>query len=224
MSLAAIREADLISERLLSAQMSFRPQTVFVPKQCNLYMSGDKDGMIYWIHSGHVKLIVNTSRGKECLLDIYAAGDFFGESSLLSAEARLETATAMDASVVKKLPCELFLAGLNLPESRSFITQLGGRLLEQRRFITDLTTLNCECRLGKVLLRLGSRLGRPHSEGRIIDLRISQEELSHLVGTTRPRVTEFMNKFRKLGMVNLGVGQRIIVNEPRLLSYLASTA
>lgn len=178
--------------------------------------------MIYWIQRGHVKLVVDSSQGKECLLDIYSSGDFFGESCLAGTEFRLETAVAMDDTVLKRIGCQQFIAALSDAELHNMIRQLNKRILEQQLFITDMATATSEFRLGKILLRLGSRMGRKHSFGTIIDCRISQEELSQMIGTTRPRVSEFLSRFRKLGLINLSMERLIIIKEANLTDYLAS--
>jgi CRP-like cAMP-binding protein len=213
---------DVLIEGLFNSTLKLPAQIVRIRKQCHVYTSGDEDRMIYWIQHGHVKLVVDSEGGKECLLDIYSSGDFFGESCLAGLDFRIATATAMEDSILKRVDCQRFIAAINCAELHSFIRQLSSRMLEQQLFIADMVTMSSEVRLGKTLLRLGSRLGRKHSSGTIIDCRISQEELSQMIGTTRPRVTEFINKFRKLGLINLNMRRLIIIKEAKLTDYLSS--
>lgn len=214
--------ADLLRKRLFDSSLLQGAKTVRVHRQYNVYTCGDRDGALYWIQSGHVKLVVPSGEGKECILDIYSPGDFFGESCLAGLEARVETATAIEEVSVKSVTCHRFMADLNNAELLAFIRELNKRKVEQQLLMADMATMSSELRLGKILLRLGSRLGKAQPSGTLIDCRISQEELSHMVGTTRPRITEFMSRFRGLGLISLSAKRRIILREARLRAYLSS--
>jgi CRP-like cAMP-binding protein len=194
--------------------------TVVIPKHNSVYTSGDEDRMIYFIVSGQVKLVMDSPEGKECLIGIYSAGDLFGESCLASSGTRMETVLAMEQTILKKIPCQVFLAALSETQLRGFIQYEVNRMVEQQILIADLAMLNSEYRLGKALLQLSKKLGSPHSSGTIIRYRISQEELSQIVGTTRPRINVFINKFRDLGLISVSTKRFIIVRENRLAAYL----
>jgi CRP-like cAMP-binding protein len=114
------------------------------------------------------------------------------------------------------------MADLNRSELLAFIRELNKRKVEQQLLMADMVTMSSEFRLGKILLRLGSRLGKAQSSGTVIDCRISQEELSHMVGTTRPRITEFITRFRGLGLISLSAERQIVLKEARLMAYLYS--
>lgn len=197
-------------------------KTIRVRRQENVYTCGDRDKAIYWIQRGCVKLVVSSRDGKECLLDVYAAGNFFGESCLAGLQLRVETAIAMENLVLKSVTCQPFMADLSSAELFAFIREINKRSVEKQFLIADMVTMGSELRLGRALLRLGSRLGKKQPSGTLIGCRISQEELSRMVGTTRPRITEFMTRFRKLGLVQLSAERQIILNEARLMSYLSS--
>lgn len=220
--LAADQAAEPLGTKLFNAASRLPSQIRRIRRQCNVYTCGDKDSMIYWIQRGHIKLVVDSSQGKECLLDIYSSGDFFGESCFAGLDFRLETAIAMDDAVIMCISCQQFIAALSDDELHNMIRQLNKRILEQQLFITDMVTTRSEFRLGKLLLRLSARLGKKHSSGTIINCRISQEELSQMIGTTRPRVTQFLNKFRRLGLINLSMNRLIIIKEANLTNYLVS--
>ena len=196
------------------------PYTLRIPKHNNVYVSGDEDKMIYFIVRGQVKIVVDSFEGKECLLCIYSVGDLFGESCLAGSGARMETVIAMEPTVLKKIPCETFLLALSGTQLRIFLRYILRRVTEQQTHIVDLTTLNSEQRLGKALLRLSKKLGGGHSSGKIIRCKISQEELSQIVGTTRPRVSAFINKFRELGLISISTERYLIVREKRLARYI----
>jgi CRP-like cAMP-binding protein len=91
-------------------------------------------------------------------------------------------------------------------------------------FIVDLLTLSSEFRLGKTLLLLAYKLGEERPSGIAIPKRIIQEELSQMVGTTRPRVSEFLQKFRQLGLIELSAERFIIIKEENLANYLLRAA
>lgn len=217
-------DRDLLEKRFSSSTVINGARTIRVRRQHNIYTCGDNDKAIYWIQRGHVKLVMSSREGKECILDVYAAGNFFGESCLAGLESRVETATAMENVVLKSVACKLFMAELDSAALSAFIREINKRNVEKQLFIADMVTMGSELRLGRALLRLGSRLGKRQQSGTLIDCRISQEELSRMVGTTRPRITEFLTRFRKLGLIQLNTERQIILKEARLTSYLSSIA
>src|SRR5688572_13157180 len=85
-------------------------RAVTIPRHANVYTCGDQDEMVYFIESGQIKLLMLSSEGKECLLAIHSAGDSFGELCLSGLDSRLETATAMEETILKKIPHSQFLA------------------------------------------------------------------------------------------------------------------
>jgi CRP/FNR family transcriptional regulator, cyclic AMP receptor protein len=216
------QQINLLKENLPDPEWCKKlfPYTLRIPKHNNVYVSGDEDQMIYFIVSGQVKIVIDSVEGKECLLCIYSVGDLFGESCLAGLGARIETVIAMEYTILKKIPCEVFLSALSGTQLRVFLQYILRRIVEQQVFIADLTTLDSEHRLGKALLQLSRKLGKPHSAGTVIKCKISQEELSQIVGTTRPRISTFINKFRELGLMSISAERYIIVREKRLAEYL----
>lgn len=192
-----------------------------VAKHAHVYTCGDQDGAIYFIESGQIKLLMLTPDGKECLLAILTAGELFGELCLSDLGARQETAVAMEASVVKVMPCAQFLLLLNrdglLP---GFIQYLAVRIADQQEMIANLVTVDSEQRLGKMLLHLARKLGKQDPRSIRIEQRITHEELAAMVGTTRQRVCEFMRHFRKLGLIEISNERFLIVKEHNLMAYL----
>ena len=146
--------------------------------------------MIYCVLSGHIKLVMYSGEGKECLLDIYSIGDFFGESCLAGLRCRVETATAMEDAVLKRINCQRFMAFLSEEELHGFIRQLNTRMVRQQLFITDMATMCSEYRLGKILLRLGAQMGKQHALGTPRLQNLSGRVVSH--GRDHAaRITEF---------------------------------
>src|SRR4026208_1784704 len=112
-----IRQAslsDAFKQKLRESlqQESLNSPTVKIARHANVYTCGDQDEMVYFIESGQIKLLMLSPEGKECLLAIHTAGDIFGELCLTESGARLETATAMEETILKKIHGSQFLARL----------------------------------------------------------------------------------------------------------------
>jgi CRP-like cAMP-binding protein len=198
---------------------------IHISKNHHVYTIGDEIEMVYFIESGKVKLVMVSPEGRECTLAIHSAGDIFGELCLSGLAERLETATAMTDTVLKQLPCDKFLerlAGDALLEG--FIKYLAVRVADQQEVIANLVTVDSEQRLGKTLLQLARKLGKQDPRSIRIELRISHEELASMVGTTRPRVSMFMQRFRNLDLIELSEEHHLIIKEKKLTAYLASIA
>lgn len=200
-------------------------RTIKIAKHTNVYAFGEHDEMVYIVESGQVKLLMLSPDGRECLLAIHAAGDVFGELCLSGIAGRLETATAMEDTLLKKVPCKKFLKRLAADSLlEGFVKYLAVRVADQQAVIANLVTVDSEQRLGKTLLQLASQLGKKGRRSTRIELRISHEELSNMIGTTRPRVSAFMQRFRNLGLIELSEEHYMVVMEDKLAAYLASIA
>lgn len=198
---------------------------VKVAKHDHVYTIGDDAETIYFIESGLVKLVVVSPEGRECMIAIHSEGDIFGELCLSGQGGRLETATAMEETVLKRIPAAKFLGRLaadNLLEG--FVRYLAVRVADQQQVIANLVTADSEQRLGKTLLQLARKLGRKDTQGVTIELKISHEELAMMVGTTRPRISVFMQRFRNLGLVEMSAEHYIMIRKKRLTVYLSSIA
>jgi CRP/FNR family cyclic AMP-dependent transcriptional regulator len=198
---------------------------VKIARHANVYTCGDQDEMVYFIESGQIKLLMLSSDGKECILAIHAAGDIFGELCLAGLGARLETATAMKQTILKQIPCSQFFKRLSRDSLfEGFVQYLAVRIADQQQVIANLVTVDSEQRLGKTLLRLAQTLGKKDPRSIRIELKISHEELSEMVGTTRPRISMFMQRFRNLGLIESSVEHFLIIKETKLTDYLAQIA
>jgi CRP/FNR family cyclic AMP-dependent transcriptional regulator len=196
-----------------------------IAKNGNVYTFGERDEMVYIIESGQVKLIMLSSDGRECMLAIHSSGDIFGELCLSGLAGRLETATAMEDTLLKRVPCTKFLERLARDSLlEGFVKYLAIRVAEQQAVIANLVTVDSEQRLGKTLLQLARQLGKKGHRSTLIELRISHEELSNMIGTTRPRTSVFMQRFRNLGLIELSEEHYLVINENKLTAYLASIA
>jgi CRP-like cAMP-binding protein len=195
--------------------------TLKVAKHRHVYRCGDQAEMVYFIERGQIKLLLLSPEGKECLLAIHTAGDLFGELCLAGVAARQETATAMEETTLKRIPyCEFFLHLGRHSLLEGFTQYLAARLAEQQQLITSLMMVDSEHRLGETLLLLARKLGKPDPCSIRIEQKITHEELSEMVGTTRPRITEFMQRFRTLGLIEITPERFLVVREDALTDYL----
>lgn len=191
----------------------------------DVYRIGDESEKVYIIESGKIKLAMVSSGGKECTLTIHAAGDIFGELCLAGLTGRLETATAMQDSVLNEVPRARFLERLTKDSLlEGFIKYLAVRVADQQEVIANLVTVDSEQLLGQTLLRLARKLGKKDPRSVRIRLRISHEDLASMVGTTRPRISVFMQRFRNLDLIELTEERYLVVKENKLTAYLASIA
>ena len=104
-------QADLFKQQMRESlrQETLNSRAVTIAKHDHVYNCGDNDEMVYFIESGQVKLLMLSPEGRECLLTIHTARDIFGELCLSGLSARLETATAMEETILKQIPCPEFL-------------------------------------------------------------------------------------------------------------------
>ncbi len=156
---------------------------------------------MFYIESGKVKLTVISRRGKEAVVAILGAGDFLGEECLAGQKQRITTATALaECRIVRIDKAAVIQALRDDPEfSELFLAHLLERNIRAQEDLVDQLFNSSEKRLARVLLLLAN-YGGQRQPGRVIE-RISQETLAKMVGTTRSRVSYFMNKFRKMGFI-----------------------
>ena len=200
-------------------------RAIKIARHANVYTCGDQDEMVYFIESGQIKLLMLSPEGKECLLAIHSAGDIFGELCLAGSGARLETATTMEETILKQIPSSQFVARLSRDSLlEGFVRYLAVRIADQQQVIANLVTVDSEQRLGKTLLQLARILGKQDQQSTRIELKISHDEFSEMVGTTRPRISLFMQRFRNLGLIETNLDRFLVINEKQLTDYLAQIA
>lgn len=219
-----IPQVDHFQQQLRAAlvQTAAHGRVRKLAKHAHVYMGGDQDAAVYFIESGQIKLLMLTPDGKECLLAILTAGDIFGELCLTGLGRRHETAMAMTQAVVRVIPHPQFLACLRQAELlESFVHYLAQRITEQQTIIADFVTVDSEQRLGKTLLHLARKLSKHDPHRPCIEHRITHEELAAMVGTTRPRISEFMQRFRALGLIEISAEHGLVVQAQKLDAYLA---
>ena len=187
----------------------------------NLYAAGDQDDMVYFIETGKVKLRMLSSEGKGCLFAIHNDGDVFGELCLTELGIRSETATAMKDTSLKRIPCSRFFARLRRDSLfEGFTRYLTVRIADQQQVIVNLVTVSSEQRLGQTLYQLTQTTRKKDSRSSQVELKISHEELSEMVGTTRPRISFFMQRFYNLGLIEKNKNRIFVIKEKKLTDYL----
>jgi CRP/FNR family transcriptional regulator, cyclic AMP receptor protein len=166
-----------------------------------IFTQGDAADAVFFIQQGKVKITVTSDQGKEAVVAILGTGEFFGEGCLIGQPIRLAAATAMmDTAVMRVEKAEMVRV---LHDEPSFAEMFTAHLLTRNSRIeedlVDQLFNSSEKRLARTLLLLANfgKEGKPEP----IAIKISQETLAEMIGTTRPRVSFFMNKFRKLGLV-----------------------
>ena len=179
------------------------------PKKQPIFVQGDSSDAVFYIQKGKVRLTVVSESGKEATIGILNEGDFFGEGCLTGQALRLCSATAMTDCTVMRIDKESMMEVLHQEHAFSdmFVAHLLTRNIRYEEDLVDQLFNSSEKRLARILLLLAhfGKEGKP--EGAIP--KISQETLAEMVGTTRPRVNFFMNKFRKLGLIRYDGGLEV---------------
>jgi CRP/FNR family transcriptional regulator, cyclic AMP receptor protein len=171
-----------------------------VRKGKKIFSQGDRADAIYFVQTGRVKVSVVSSAGKEAVLSMVGPHGFFGEGSLVGQSLRVSTATALESATVFHVEKRAMLRALHAePElSDRFMASLLKRNIDLEEDLCDQLFNHSEKRLARVLLKL-SRLREVVPDATIPTM--SHETLAEMVGTTRSRITYFMNKFRKMGLI-----------------------
>jgi CRP/FNR family transcriptional regulator, cyclic AMP receptor protein len=217
-------QANLFKQQMRESlrHETLNSRAVTFAKHDHVYMCGDNDEMVYFIESGQVKLLMLSPGGKECLLAIHVAGDIFGELCLSGLGARLETAIAMEETVIKQIPCSNFFARLDRDALfEGFIQYLAVRIADQQQVIANLAPVDSEKRLGNALLNLARTMGKKDPRSIRIEPKITHEELSEMVGATQPWISMIMQRFHNLGLIETNADHFLIIKEKKLTDYLA---
>jgi CRP/FNR family transcriptional regulator, cyclic AMP receptor protein len=167
-----------------------------------IFAQGDPCDHVLYIQEGGVKLSVVSHAGREAVVALLSAGEFFGEGCLAGQPARSGTATAtMDSTIFRIGQGRMVRMLHNQPAlSDRFIAHLLARNIRIEQDLVDQLSNSSEKRLARTLLLL-ARYGKDDTRGRTVPL-ISQQTLAEMVGTTRPRVNFFMRKFQRMGFVD----------------------
>ena len=167
-----------------------------------VFAQGDVADTVFYVQKGRVKVVVISEQGKEAVVGIFGPGQFFGEGCMNGHSVRIATTTAMEDCLVTVITKAAMLAALHdQPKfSELFMAYLLTRNSRIEEDLIDQLFNSSEKRLARLLLLLAN-FGKEGNPQPIIP-NISQETLAEMIGTTRSRVSFFMNKFRKLGLIS----------------------
>src|SRR6188472_282864 len=175
--------------------------TLLTAKKHSIFSQGDAAEAVFYIQTGKVKLTVVSQQGKEAVIAILERGAFFGESCLAGQAIRTATATAVEDSNIVRIDKEAMIRVLHEEPifAELFMAYLLAHTIRIEEVLVDQLFNSSEKRLARVLLLLAhfGKEGKPET----VITKISQETLAAIVGTTRSRISFFMNRFRKLGFV-----------------------
>jgi len=182
-----------------------------------VFSQGDPADAVFFIRSGKVKLTVFSTRGKEAVVGVLERGSFFGEGCLAGQPLRMSTASAMQASNVVRVDKSTMVRVLHQePEfAELFTAYLLSRNVRIEEDLVDQLFNSSEKRLARILLLLAHFGKEPRPE--TVIPQISQETLAAMIGTTRSRVSHFMNRFRKMGFIHYNGGLQV---HPGLLTVV----
>ena len=204
-------------DQILSKNRQFDPKTFLatigdgrklltVPKKQTIFTQGDEADAVFYIQKGRVRLTVVSKTGKEATIGILNGGSFFGEGVLAGQLLRMGSAAAMTDCELLRVEKKAMMAALHREHTFSdmFVAYLLARNIRYEEDLVDQLFNSSEKRLARVLLLL-AHFGKEGMPEAVVP-KISQETLAEMVGTTRSRVSFFMNRFRKLGFIDYSGG------------------
>jgi|SRR5580704_7524411 CRP-like cAMP-binding protein len=179
-------------------------KAVAFPRKQTIFAQGDSADAIFYIQEGKVRLTVVSKIGKEATLGILGAGEFFGEGGLAGQRLRMGSAIALTDCDLLRIDKKAMMLALHREHTFSdlFVAYLLARNIRYEEDLVDQLFNSSEKRLARMLLLL-AHFGKEGVPETVIP-KLSQETLAEMIGTTRSRVSFFMNRFRQLGFVNYG--------------------
>jgi CRP-like cAMP-binding protein len=182
---------------------------VLFPRKHGIFAQGDTADAVFYVQTGKVRLTVVSNTGKEATIGILGEGYFFGEGALAGQTLRMGSATAMTDCAVLRIEKKAMMEALHREHELSdmFVAYLLARNIRYEEDLVDHLFNSSEKRLARILLLLAcfGKEGKPES----VLPEISQEVLAEMIGTTRSRVSFFMNRFRKLGFIHYNGGLQV---------------
>jgi CRP-like cAMP-binding protein len=183
--------------------------TLTLPKKQIIFSQGDAADAVFYIQNGKIKLSVVSQQGKEAVIAILGKGSFFGEGCLAGQLICMATATTSENATLVRIEKTAMIGVLHDEPAFSelFLAYLLGRNIRIQEDLVDQLFNSSEKRLARMLLLMAhfGKEGKPE----VVIAKISQETLAEMIGTTRSRVSFFMNKFRKLGFINYNGGLHV---------------
>ncbi len=174
-----------------------------------IFAQGDKADAMFYVQNGNVKLTVASKGGKKAVIAILRQGDFFGEGCLVRQSMRMSSATAIQPSTIARVKRATIVRLIHEDPAfaKLFISHLLSRIERIEEDFVDQIFSFSERRLARILLALVNLGLQSKPEPAI--LKVSQETLAEMVGTTRSRVSYFMNRFRKMGLIHYNGGLQV---------------
>jgi CRP/FNR family transcriptional regulator, cyclic AMP receptor protein len=205
LSAAAIKNRGFDPDTFL-ATIGVGRKIVSVPNKQLIFAQGDGADSVFYIQKGKVKLSVVSKAGKEATIAIVSQGNFFGEGSLAGQVQRMGSAAAMTNCELLRVDKKAMMDALHREHAFSdmFVAYLLARNIRYEEDLVDQMFNSSEKRLARVLLLL-AHFGKEGIPETVVP-KISQESLAEMVGTTRSRVSFFMNRFRKMGFIHYAGG------------------
>jgi CRP/FNR family cyclic AMP-dependent transcriptional regulator len=189
---------------------------VLFSKKQTILVQGEAANALFYIQEGKVRVTVVSEHGKEATIGILSKGDFFGEGCLAGQPLRAASSTAMTNCSILRIEKKAMMEALHREHALSdmFVAYLLGRNIRYEEDLVDQLFNSSEKRLARILLLL-AHFGKEEVPETVIS-KISQETLAEMIGTTRSRVSFFMNRFRKLGFVDYDGGSGLQVHSSLL--------
>jgi CRP/FNR family cyclic AMP-dependent transcriptional regulator len=214
-TIAAKRVKEFDPQTFLST-IDVGRRIVAFPKKQSIFVQGDPSVAVFYIQKGRVKLTVVSKTGKEATIGILNEGDFFGEGCLTGQLLRLCSATAVVDCSVMRIDKKAMMEVLHRERAFSdmFVAHLLTRNIRYEEDLVDQLFNSSEKRLARILLLL-AQFGK-EGKHEVAVPNLSQEALAEMVGTTRSRVSFFMNRFRKLGFIDYHGGEALQVHSSLL--------
>jgi len=184
-------------------------KTLEFAKKQTVFAQGDAADAVFYLQTGKVRLTVVSKNGKEATIGILSDGSFFGEGSLAGQSLRMGTATAMTDCAVLRIEKKAMMQALHREHTFSdlFVAYLLERNIRYEEDLVDQLFNSSEKRLARILLLL-AHFGKEGVPETVVP-KISQETLAEMIGTTRSRVSFFMNRFRKMGFIHYNGGLQV---------------
>ena len=203
----AVRKSRDFNPGTFLATIGEGRKTVAIPKKQTIFAQGDVADAVFYIQEGKVRLTVVSKTGKEATIGILSEGDFFGEGALAGQTLRMGSAAAMTDCELMRIDKKAMMNALHREHAFSdmFVAYLLARNIRYEEDLVDQLFNSSEKRLARVLLLL-AHFGKEGVPETVVP-KISQETLAEMVGTTRSRVSFFMNRFRKLGFIHYAGGE-----------------
>jgi CRP-like cAMP-binding protein len=215
-----VREKKSMARTAISKKREFDPNTflatigegrkiVSVPKKQTIFTQGERADAVFYVQQGKVRLTVVSKAGKEATIGIVSERNFFGEGALAGQLLRMGSAVALTDCSLLRVEKKAMVDALHREHTFSdlFVAYLLARNIRYEEDLVDQLFNSSEKRLARILLLL-AHFGRDTIPEAVVP-KISQETLAEMIGTTRSRVSFFMNRFRKLGFIHYNGGLQV---------------